>query len=292
MSNPSIQPTKITTLSLLPSQQPQQEENIIVTHFQHPAGEGTCLFQTDHTLSMSLAPSPVRLLHSQDGKTCTGLYKKGDFMITPVNLPLFARWDSYDNYLQVRIKDQFIKNVIEENLDKDPDRLELLPKFLTRNPQIEAIGMMLVTEIEQKNVGSRLYVDSIANLLAINLLREYAGTKTNLPVYEGGLPQYQIRKIMEYIDTHLDSEIRLTNLAELLDMSQFHFSRLFKQSMGISPHQYLIQQRVERAKKFLQQTDLSIVEISLECGFSSHSHLTKQFRQLTGMTPKVYRVNG
>ncbi len=292
MENPNHQPTKIRTLSLLPSPQPQQEENIIVTHFQHPAGEGICHFQTDHTLSMSLAPRPVHLLHTQDGKTSTGHYKKGDFMITPVNLPLFARWDSYDNYLQVRIRDQFIKNVIEENLEKDPDRLELLPKFLTRDPQIEAIGMMLVTEIEQKNIGSRLYVDSIANLLAINLLRQYAGTKTNLPVYEGGLPQHQIRKVLEYIDCHLDSEIRLTHLAGLLDMSQFHFSRLFKQSMGMSPYQYLIKQRVERAKKFLKQTDLSIVEVALECGFSSHSHLTKQFRQITGMTPKVYRING
>jgi AraC family transcriptional regulator len=100
----TTQASKINTLSSLPSQENPGEENIIVTHFQHPAGEGNCLFQNEHTLSMSLAPRPVRLLQIQDGKTYTGLYKKGDFMITPVNLPLFARWESYDNYLQIRIE--------------------------------------------------------------------------------------------------------------------------------------------------------------------------------------------
>jgi AraC family transcriptional regulator len=74
-------------------------------------------------------------------------------------------------------------------------------------------------------------------------------------------------------------------------MSQFHFSYLFKQSIGTSPYQYLLQQRIERAKKLLKESDRPIIDIALECGFNSHSHLTKTFRQLTGITPKVYRVN-
>ncbi len=100
---------------------------------------------------------------------------------------------------------------------------------------------------------------------------------------------------MDYIDTYLEQNIKLADLAQLLDMSQFHFSRLFKrlfkQSLGITPHQYLSQQRVERAKKLLKKTDRLIIDIALECGFSSHSHLSKQFRQFTGMTPKAYRLS-
>lgn len=92
------------------------------------------------------------------------------------------------------------------------------------------------------------------------------------------------------INEYLDRDIKLTDLAELVGISQFHFSRLFKQSMSIAPHQYLLQQRIEKAKQLLKQTKLSVVEISLQCGFNSHSHLTKQFRQHTGMTPKVYRL--
>ncbi|MDJ0621078.1 MAG: helix-turn-helix transcriptional regulator [Calothrix sp. MO_192.B10] len=92
------------------------------------------------------------------------------------------------------------------------------------------------------------------------------------------------------MDAHLDREIKLADLAQLVDMSQFHFGRLFKQSLGLSPYQYLLQQRVERAKQLLKQTDKSIMDIAFDCGFNSHSHLSRRFRQLTGMTPKAYRV--
>jgi AraC family transcriptional regulator len=96
---------------------------------------------------------------------------------------------------------------------------------------------------------------------------------------------------LDYINEYLGQDIKLTDLAALVDMSQFHFSHRFKQAIGVSPYQYLLQQRVERAKQLLKQTERSIVDIALECGFSSHSHLSKQFRQLTGITPKAYRAN-
>ncbi|AFY56850.1 transcriptional regulator containing an amidase domain and an AraC-type DNA-binding HTH domain [Rivularia sp. PCC 7116] len=101
---------------------------------------------------------------------------------------------------------------------------------------------------------------------------------------------HQLQQILDYIDAHLDKDIKLADLARLLDISQFHFSHLFKQSIGMSPYQYLLQQRVERAKLLLKQKDRLIVDIALECGFSSHSHLSRKFRQLTGITPKQYRV--
>jgi AraC family transcriptional regulator len=97
--------------------------------------------------------------------------------------------------------------------------------------------------------------------------------------------------VLNYIDAYLDKNIKLADLAQLLDMSPFHFSRLFKQSIGMTPHQYLSQQRVERAKELLKKTDRLIIDIALECGFSSHSHLSKQFRQITGITPKTYRLS-
>ncbi|MEG4804750.1 helix-turn-helix transcriptional regulator [Microcoleus sp. ARI1-B5] len=77
----------------------------------------------------------------------------------------------------------------------------------------------------------------------------------------------------------------------MLGMSQLQFSHMFKVAIGIAPYQYLLQQRIERAKELLKQKERSIVEIALECGFNSHSHLSKQFRQLTGMTPKAYRAH-
>ncbi|NKB18828.1 MAG: helix-turn-helix transcriptional regulator [Pseudanabaena sp. CRU_2_10] len=273
------------------SSQKQGWENILVEQFQHPAGEGRTHYSDEHAICLSLSPCPVRLLQTQGDKTYMGLYAKGDSCITPAKIPFFARWDRDDRFLQIRIASRFIQSVAREALAMNPDRLELRPEFRTRDRQIEAIGMMLLSELQQENIGGRLYIESLANVLAVHLIRQYASVEPRLTVYEGGLPERQVLRVFEYINENLNQDIKLADLAQLLDISQFHFSHLFKQAIGISPYQYLIQQRIERAKQLLKQTERSIMEIALECGFNSHSHLSKQFRQLTGITPTAYRAN-
>jgi AraC family transcriptional regulator len=152
------------------------------------------------------------------------------------------------------------------------------------------MGMMLLAELQQENLGGRLYIESLTNVLAVHLLRQYSAIKPRLAIYEGGLPERQLVVVLEYINEYLEQDIKLADLAQLLGISQFHFSYLFKRSLGKSPYQYLLQQRIERSKQLLKQTDKSIMDIAFLCGFNSHSHLSKQFRQLTGITPKAYRA--
>ena len=258
---------------------------------QYPSGEANCLFEGEHTLFMSLAARPIHYLHAQDGKTHTGLYQPGEILVTPANTPLFSRWEGKETCLQIRLTDEFIRNVARETVVGDCDRITLKPEFQACNPQLESISTMLLNELQQGSLSNRLYIDSLSNILAVNLLRQHATARPHLPIYEGGLPSRQLRQVLDYIDAHLEHEIKLADLAQLLDMSQFHFSRLFKQSLGISPYQYLLQQRVECAKQLLKSTDRLITDIAFACGFNSHSHLSKQFKQLTGMTPKAYRSN-
>ncbi|MBD3882421.1 helix-turn-helix transcriptional regulator [Phormidium tenue FACHB-886] len=282
--------TETGCLPLLSSQN-RGWENILVEQFQHSSGEGKTHYTDEHAICLSLASRPVRFLQIKGGKTHFSPYGKGDIAITPAKMPFYARWDGDDHYLQIRIASRFIQQVAQEALSLDADRLELIPEFRTRDPQIESIGMMLLTELKQENLGGKLYIASLTNVLAVHLLRQYAAAKPNLCVYEGGLPQIQLAQVLEYINEHLDQDIKLADLAQLLGMSQFHFSHLFKQSIGIAPYQYLLQQRIERAKHLLKQTDRSIMDIAFLCGFNSHSHLSKQFRQLTGVTPRAYRTS-
>jgi transcriptional regulator GlxA family with amidase domain len=117
-------------------------------------------------------------------------------------------------------------------------------------------------------------------------------TTTATPTIEfkhKGLTHIQLQQVLDYIHTHLDRDLSLAELAETLNLSPTYFASVFKQAIEISPHQYVIQQRVERAKLMLSKTNLAIVDIALQVGFASQSHLNQQFKRLTGMTPKQIR---
>ena len=114
-------------------------------------------------------------------------------------------------------------------------------------------------------------------------------TTPTLEFENRGLTRTQLQQVLDYIHTHLDRDLSLTELAEAIDISPTYFASLFKQAMGVSPHQYVIGQRVEGAKTMLSKTDLAIADIALQVGFSSQSHLTQQFKRLTSLTPKQIR---
>ncbi len=171
-----------------------------------------------------------------------------------------------------------------------PDDIELIPHFATlQDPLIQGIIFSLKDELESRGMGGSLYVEQLTTTLAIHLLRKYGVRKPQISTYSDGLPKYKLKQVLEYINANLDCDIKLVDLAELVGMSQYYFCHLFKQSMGIAPYQYVIQQRVERAKQLLKCRDVTISDVALVCGFANQSHFSKHFRKITGMTPKAYR---
>jgi AraC-like DNA-binding protein len=114
-------------------------------------------------------------------------------------------------------------------------------------------------------------------------------TTPTIELKSRGLTHTQLQLALDYIHTHLNRDLSLAELAGVISISPTYFASLFKQAMGIAPHQYVIQQRVERAKLMLSKTDLAIADIATQVGFSSQSHLTQQFKRVTGLTPKQVR---
>ena len=144
MQNPSVKEAETTDIFHLC--QTQAWKNIRVEQLQNPSGEGSCHFEAEHTIYISLASRPVQYLQVQDGKTYHGLYRPGDILITPANIPLFVRWEGQENCLQIQLTKEFLHNIAQETLNQNCDRLELMPQFQVCDSQIEAISMMLLRE--------------------------------------------------------------------------------------------------------------------------------------------------
>jgi AraC family transcriptional regulator len=133
------------------------------------------------------------------------------------------------------------------------------------------------------------YSISLAQILVIHLLRHYSNLIQPIAAQNRSFTRTEIQQAINYIHTHLNRDLSLAELASVVNISPTYFASLFKQEIGISPHQYVIRQRVEQAKLMLSKTDLAIADIALQVGFSSQSHLTQQFKRLTGVTPKQVR---
>ena len=201
-----------------------------------------------------------------------------------------CRWQASNEhaYLSLGLSPEALSNTISEVADIS--HFELPSKLCFSDPLIRHIIAQITEGMRITSTVGQLYTDSLFNTLAIHLLKHHATRKREIPDYNDGLSRYQLRRAIDYIQVHLNQEIKLADIAKLLGMSQYYFCRLFRQSIGMSPYKYVIQQRVERAKRLLRQPQkMPIAEIALDCGFANQSALCKHFRNIIGTTPNAYR---
>ena len=209
----------------------------------------------------------------------------GDVVIIPANASHQVQWDNPGAWVMLGFDQKVFDRALYEAVDLD--NIEIITHFAQSDPLIHQLGLQLKQEVESGGLGGRLYADAIANLIAVHLFQNYATTKPQIKNCNDGLPIYKLKRVKEYIDAHLDKSLGLDELAQVAQMSPSYFSRLFKQSTGFTPHQYLIHRRVKRAKELLRQRQLSIAEVAYHVGFANQGHLNYHFKKFTGVTPKM-----
>jgi AraC family transcriptional regulator len=165
---------------------------------------------------------------------------------------------------------------------------ELQPRLFFFDRDLWETALKLKAQVAN-SFGQRAYVEALGIALAYELMRMNEDVSSLPSGVRGGLPGWQQKKLAQYVDEHLAEEISVTSLAQLAQLSPYHFSRAFKQSFGMPPHRYLTSRRIERAKMLLAQRNLSVTEIGLDVGFSETSAFTAVFRKFTGGTPTEYR---
>jgi AraC family transcriptional regulator len=240
-----------------------------------------------HVVEINLSPNAKGECRA-DGRLHTPTMAYGAAMIAPAFVNYQLANSSAIESISIFLDPAFVAHTVYEAID--PDRVELTLCLGTFDPLIYGIGLSLKAELEAGSNASSFYVESLANTLATHLLKKYTARPIPLMAGDAQLSTRTFGQVMEYVNTYLDRPITLNDLAQIAGMSRFYFCRLFKQTTGISPHQYIIQQRVERAQQLLLTTPLGISEIAFACGFANQSHLTRYFKRITKVTPTVFRT--
>jgi AraC family transcriptional regulator len=244
---------------------------------------------TDHILIVPLTEGS-RQVYKFCGEEHDGVFPVGSFLLLPAGEPGFFSWgSSTDECISFTIKPKLLAKTALELDCLNSNQLELQPISLQADPTLQALALQFKQEIHNDAFGGECYSESLANLLKIHLLRHYCTSTPILRPHNGGLSSRQLQQTINYIQVHLDAKLSLDILATELNLSVYHFCELFTQSMGMPPYKYILQQRVERAKQLLNNSQRSLSDIALDCGFANQSHLNRHFTKATGISPKKYR---
>ncbi len=207
--------------------------------------------------------------------------------VTPAGQSVSAEWKGKLDHLGLFLNADFVsRTALDNGFSSNVEFVEIHTK---QDPLIQNLGLALLETADHTDQLGSLFADSLIQTLTLHLLSNYTATTPAPTLSSGGLAGYRLNRVVEFIDANLENDISLAELAAVAALSPFHFSRAFRKSTGKTPQQYVMHQRLERAKLLLARPELPIVEVSLRSGFKNQSHFTSWFRKYTSLTPKLWR---
>jgi AraC family transcriptional regulator len=215
----------------------------------------------------------------------------GSISVVPAGSPVRWRWSGSFDWLHIFLEPGLVARVAAEAFDLDPARMVVPPIDSLDFPQLRATMLAVDAELTTGGAGGRLAAESLANVLAVHLIRHVLAPRLPERGGDGALPRGRLRAVVECIEDHLDAGPTLEQMAAVARLSPYHFARQFKTATGLPPHQYVIARRVERARQLLQGgDDFSLAQVAARAGFSDHSQFSHHFKRIVGVTPGRFRT--
>ncbi|AZS17875.1 helix-turn-helix domain-containing protein [Paenibacillus lutimineralis] len=235
--------------------------------------------------AISKSPGTKHLL----GVHCSAYYENYyTIHIIPAGEPMLSSWGKASLYfLQIEIPPSFLERVARESGFLTEGYIQLERKFYVKDPKLLQLGLWMLEELKNEGKQGKIYIDSLSNMLAVHLLSHYSKVSRG-PVASRITLNQDIYQTVEYMKDHLEEELSIQELADRANLSLSHYTRLFKQQTGHTPHHYLIRLRIEHSKSLICQGEYGLREIADRAGFADQGHFTRMFKRLTGMTPKQY----
>lgn len=264
-------------------------DKISVQHHRQPAWQTPEFCSYQHLVLVKQNEQPVKFEQVVGQYHQDGILTYQDLVIIPAHAPCRVSWDQEMEFMLLVLDPICLAQVIDDSTNAC--NIEILPQVAVFDPNISLSGALLKSELFSQGLGSNRHVEAVQRLLSITLLRQFSVNKVATPDHQQEQVEGSLQRAIAYINENLVNELSLKAIAVVAQMSPFYFARIFKQSTGLTPNQYVTNRRMERAKQILLEQDLSVIDVAQEVGIQSQSHFNKVFREYTGVTPKAYRNN-
>jgi len=243
----------------------------------------------EHLIFVSLAEG--HCVRESGGDVAVNDLAAGLVSVLPSETPVRWSWDTRLSFAVMALEPEYLEKVARETFDLDPAGVRLLSVEGQRDPLITGIAGNLMREAMNGDAGSRLFAESLAGVLAVHLLRNYSEQPQTIKTDRISTRPRAVTLAVDFIHDNYARELSLSDIAAAAHLSPFHLSRIFKKATGVTPHQYLLQVRVNSARSLLTAGagDRSLAEVAAAVGFSDQSHLTRHFKRMLGVTPKQLR---
>ena len=261
--------------------------DVVVEQHHFPSGELTDVMYKRHVIAINIGHSFTNELE-KDGRFQRVQRARGALSFFPSHQSFSGRLKTervFANLLILALDPVFVSRVAE-GLELDADRIELTEQRGIADPTLRYIALALRAGIQNDDALDRMYGEALSTALAVHLLREYGAAVLGPKRQYGGLPREKLVRAVEYIQDQLNADLTVSAIAQTAGMSPDHFTKLFRESTGQSPYQYVVEARVRKAKELLTTGKLTISEAAHHVGFADQSHLTRHFKRVFGLPPK------
>lgn len=262
--------------------------NLVIRAYSLAPGEVCLPPVPDPRITIHMSPCAHVVERSFGSAFSTARIDVDCFSYVPPNHGVTWRWSDNVEVLQIQIAHGFIRQYLQRQTGIED--LEKVDRFGFHDPLMAQIGRACLAELQTRNPRpDALYIDSFAALLSARLVHRHVPVHPDDPTHQERPDNKGVDAAISYIRGNLDKELHLLQLANIANMSVYHFIRQFRRVTGTTPHKYVLDHRISLAQAMLRRNALSIIDIGEKSGFSSHSHFANTFRRLVGTTPTAYR---
>ena len=253
-----------------------------------PAQMPTKVFEQHHVL-LNLRDEPHRVENFRDGEHRDFHFRPHEIIITPAGMASGWRWHSRSKVIVITLDPEKLERFAHTELGVLLTSVQLREQPQFTDPDLCQAGVLLKDALECRELGSDIVFESLARIFLVKLIQRY-GERREVPEIGSGFTAQRYKRVLDHVAEHYGRTLAVEELAREAGLSPSHFSRLFKETLGQSPHRFVMDYRVEQARKMLADPDLPLITIALRCGFSDQAHFSRTFKQHQGATPTAYRA--